>query len=171
VWYDPIKKATSLVLGGQTLVNLEVFANSYDSGDEGTLFQLLNRCITPFGKRLFKQWVCHPLMDTTKINARLDAVDSLNADTTVRDRFTSQMTRMPDLERLISRIHAGSCRAQDFVKVLEGFEQIDHTMSLLKGNTGKRAVNPDSVIGQLILAVQSFSLDWSVDDSVRSLKS
>ena len=151
-WYDPIRKATSLVLDGQTLINLEVFANSYDAGVEGTLFQLLNRCITPFGKRLFKQWVCHPLMDTTKINARLDAVDSLNADTKVRDRFTSQMTKMPDLERLISRIHAGSCRAQDFLRVLEGFEQIDHTMALLKENSGSGALNPESVIGQLILA-------------------
>lgn len=131
-WYDPIRKTTSLVLDGQTLINLEIFANSFDGGADGTLFQLLNRCITPFGKRMFKQWVCHPLMDTKKINARLDAVDSLNADSTVRDQFSSQLTKMPDLERLISRIHAGTCKAQDFLRVLEGFEQIEYTMSLLK---------------------------------------
>jgi DNA mismatch repair protein MSH6 len=151
-WYDPIRKATSLVLDGQTLINLEIFANSYDGGIEGTLFQLLNRCVTPFGKRLFKQWVCHPLMDIKKINARLDAVDSLNADPKVRDRFTSQMTRMPDLERLISRVHAGSCKVQDFVKVLEGFEQIDHTMSLLRDGSGQ-ATDNEGVIGQLIAAM------------------
>lgn len=151
-WYDPIRKATSLVLDGQTLINLEIFANSYDGGIEGTLFQLLNRCITPFGKRMFKQWVCHPLMDRKKINARLDAVDSLNADTKVRDRFTSQMTKMPDLERLISRVHAGTCRVQDFVTVLEGFEQIDHTMAMLREGAG-RARDDEGVIGQLISAM------------------
>jgi len=151
-WYDPIRKATSLVLDGQTLINLEVFANSFDGGSEGTLFQLLNRCITPFGKRMFKQWVCHPLMDTKKINARLDAVDSLNADTKIRDRFTSQMSKMPDLERLISRVHAGTCKVQDFVRVLEGFEQIDHTMSLLKDGSGN-APDEEGVIGQLITAM------------------
>lgn len=145
-WYDPIRKASSLVLDGQTLINLEVFANSFDGAQEGTLFQLLNRCVTPFGKRLFKQWVCHPLMDTKKIEARLDAVESLNADTAVRDRFTSQMTKMPDLERLISRVHAGICKAQDFVRVLEGFEQIDYTMGLLKSSGAKG----EGVIGQLI---------------------
>lgn len=116
-WYDPIKMASSLVLDGKTLINLEVFANSFDGGADGTLFMLLNRCITPFGKRMFKQWVCHPLMDPVKINDRLDAVESLNADTTVRDRFTSQLTKLPDLERMISRIHAGNCKAQDFVRV------------------------------------------------------
>lgn len=144
-WYDPIKKASSLVLDGQTLINMEIFANSTDGGSEGTLFQLLNRCITPFGKRTFKQWVCHPLVDAKKINARLDAVDALNADPSVRDQFSSQLVKMPDLERLISRIHAGNCKSQDFVRVLEGFEQIEYTMSLLT-NSG----SGEGVIGQLI---------------------
>lgn len=144
-WYDPIRKASSLVLDGKTLINLEIFANSFDGGLDGTLFMLLNRCITPFGKRMFKQWVCHPLMEAAKINARLDAVESLNVDTTVRDRFTASLTKLPDLERMISRIHAGSCKAQDFVRVLDGFEQIEYTMSLLK-NLG----SGEGVIGQLI---------------------
>ncbi|DAA75855.1 TPA_exp: Uncharacterized protein A8136_1226 [Trichophyton benhamiae CBS 112371] len=147
-WYDPIKKASSLVLDGQTLINLEIFANTYDGSSEGTLFQLLNRCVTPFGKRLFKQWVCHPLMDIKKINARLDAVESLNADSTVREQFSSQLTKMPDLERLISRVHAGTCKAQDFVRVLEGFEQIEYTMGLLK-----EAGSGHGLIGQLISAM------------------
>lgn len=144
-WYDPIKKASSLVLDGQTLINMEVFANSFDGGSEGTLFQLLNCCITPFGKRLFKQWVCHPLMDAEKINARLDAVDSLNADPSVRNQFSSQLAKMPDLERLISRIHAATCKAQDFVRVLEGFEQIEYTMSLLQDSG-----SGEGLIGRLI---------------------
>lgn len=144
-WYDPIKKASSLVLDGQTLINMEIFANSFDGGVDGTLFQLLNRCITPFGKRTFKQWVCHPLMDAKRINARLDAVDAWNADPSVRDQFSSQLTKMPDLERLISRVHAGQCKAQDFVRVLEGFEQIEYTMGLLKeSGTG------EGIIGKLI---------------------
>ncbi|KAL3466026.1 muts domain V-domain-containing protein [Aspergillus heterothallicus] len=144
-WYDPIKKASSLVLDGQTLINMEIFANSFDGGVDGTLFQLLNRCITPFGKRMFKQWVCHPLVDAKKINARLDAVDALNADPGVRDQFSSQLTKMPDLERLISRIHAANCKAQDFVRVLEGFEQIEYTMSILRDSG-----SGEGVIGQLI---------------------
>jgi DNA mismatch repair protein MSH6 len=135
-WYDPIQKATTLVLDGQTLINLEVFANTFDGGQEGTLFTLLNRCVTPFGKRMFRQWVCHPLADPVKINERLDAVESLNADHTMREQFSSQMTRMPDLERLISRIHAGVCKPEDFVRVLEGFEQIEYTMSLLNAFSG-----------------------------------
>ena len=144
-WYDPIRSAGTLILDGKTLINLEIFANSFDGSPEGTLFSLLNRCITPFGKRMFKQWVCHPLMDANKINARLDAVESLNADTTLRDQFTAQLSKLPDLERTISRIHAGVCKAQDFVRVLDGFEQIEYTMGVLR-NMG----SGEGVIGLLV---------------------
>lgn len=130
-WYNPIQKNTTLVLDGQTLINLEIFANTFDGGQEGTLFTLLNRCVTPFGKRMFRQWVCHPLADARRINERLDAVDMINGDRSISDQFIASMTRMPDLERLISRIHAGVCKPDDFVRVLEGFEQIEYTMSLL----------------------------------------
>jgi DNA mismatch repair protein MSH6 len=135
-WYTPIHKNGTLVLDGQTLINLEVFSNTVNGGPEGTLFNLLNRCVTPFGKRLFRQWVCHPLCNIEKINERLDAVDLLNADTTIREQFSSEMTKMPDLERLISRIHAGVCRPDDFVRVIDGFEQIDYTMTLMSAFGG-----------------------------------
>ncbi|KAK4634773.1 DNA mismatch repair protein msh6 [Fulvia fulva] len=144
-WYDPIRKASSLVLDGQSLINLEIFANTFDGSTQGTLFTMLNRCVTPFGKRMLRQWVCHPSADARKINQRFDAVEALNADGTVMDRFCASLSRLPDLERLISRVHAGQCRPQDFVKVLEGFEQIEYTMSLL-GSFG----SGEGLLGQLI---------------------
>ncbi|KAF3764233.1 hypothetical protein M406DRAFT_42775 [Cryphonectria parasitica EP155] len=138
-WYSPIHKNGTLILDGQTLINLEIFSNNVNGSAEGTLFPLLNRCVTPFGKRLFRQWVCHPLCNITKINQRLDAVDLLNTDRKLREQFASELTKMPDLERLISRIHAGACKPDEFVKVLDGFEQIEYTMTLMKsfgeGNT------------------------------------
>lgn len=130
-WYNPIQRNGTLILDGQTLINLEIFSNTVNGGSEGTLFSLLNRCVTPFGKRLFRQWLCHPLCNIDKINQRLDAVDLLNADPKVREQFASEMTKMPDLERFISRIHAGVCKPEDFVRVLDGFEQIDYTMTLM----------------------------------------
>jgi DNA mismatch repair protein MSH6 len=156
-WYSPIQKGTTLVLDGQTLINLEVFANTFDGSHEGTLFTLLNRCITPFGKRMFRQWICHPLADATRINERLDAVDMINADRSMSDQFISSMTRMPDLERLISRIHAGVCKPDDFVRVLEGFEQIEYTMSLLAAFGGG-----GGIVDRLISAMPDLKqpLEW-----------
>lgn len=155
-WYDPIRKATSLVLDGQSLINLEIFANSVDGGVEGTLFNLLNRCVTPFGKRMLRQWVCHPLADSARINARLDAVDALLAEPAIMDQFIGSLAKMPDLERLISRVHAKQCKVTDFVRVLDGFEQIEYTMGLLGD-----IPSGEGLIGQLLSAMPR--LDGKLD--------
>ena len=151
-FYNPIHRNGTLILDGQSLINLEIFANTVNGGPEGTLFQLLNRCVTPFGKRLFRQWVCHPLCNITKINERLDAVDMLNADRVLRDKFSKEMVKMPDLERLISRVHAGACRPEDFVRVLEGFEQIDYTMDMLS-STGLAERGGKGLVDRLLASM------------------
>ncbi|KAF8542753.1 muts domain V-domain-containing protein [Trichophaea hybrida] len=148
--YDPIKMATSLVLDGQTLLNLEIFANSHDGSAAGTLFAILNQCITPFGKRMMKRWVCHPLSDAAKINARLDAIDELNANDTCRDVFSSQLSKLPDLERLISRVHAGSSKPIDFLRVLEGFESIQDAVEEIEAQLD---CSSEGLIGQLVSAM------------------
>lgn len=67
--FDPIRDGQSLVLDGQTLAHIEILQNSLGT-DDGTLFKLLCRCSTPFGKRLFKIWVCQPLLQAKAINDR-----------------------------------------------------------------------------------------------------
>ncbi|KAL1923036.1 uncharacterized protein VTP21DRAFT_9412 [Calcarisporiella thermophila] len=126
--YDPVRQSSSLILDGQTLANLEVLENNFDGGTEGTLFRLLDHCITPFGKRLFKRWLCHPLRSVSAINNRLDAIEELNSCPELQDAFNARFSRLPDLERLISRIHAGSIKIKDFLNVLGGFERIMKTM-------------------------------------------
>lgn len=59
-----------------------------------------------------------PLRDVGAINARLDAVQDLMAHPTFADDFSKLVKGVPDLERIISRIHAKSCKVKDFLKVL-----------------------------------------------------
>ena len=77
--YDPIRNNECLILDAQSLTHLNVLTNE-QGNDEGTLHQLLNRCVTPFGKRLFKIWLISPLRSIDAINARLDAVEDLLQD-------------------------------------------------------------------------------------------
>ncbi|KAJ9117461.1 hypothetical protein QFC22_004311 [Naganishia vaughanmartiniae] len=66
--YDPIRKGENLVLDGQTLSHLEILVNN-EGGEEGTLLELLQRCVTPFGKRLFRIWLTVPLQKIDAISA------------------------------------------------------------------------------------------------------
>ncbi|CAG8467250.1 7721_t:CDS:10 [Acaulospora colombiana] len=135
--YDPIRHSTSLILDGQTLANLEVFENSLDGSDQGTVFKLLNHCITPFGKRTFKRWLCHPLRNIDAINERLDAVEELNAAPAFRESFCTIFSHFPDLERLISRIHAKTCKVKEFLLVLTAFENLMKGVANLGGYTSQ----------------------------------
>ncbi|KAI8335064.1 muts domain V-domain-containing protein [Chlamydoabsidia padenii] len=130
--YDPIQNSTSLVLDGQTLANLEIFENSVDGSIEGTLFKLLNNCITPFGKRLFKQWLCHPLRLVPDIRARQDAVEDMMRITELQDRLAPVFTTLPDLERLISRIHSKRCTVTEFLTTIEGFKNAKSLIDTLR---------------------------------------
>ncbi|KAI5476724.1 hypothetical protein MNV49_007314 [Pseudohyphozyma bogoriensis] len=130
--YDPIAQGNALVLDGQTLAHIEVLQNS-QGGIEGTLLQLLSRCVTPFGKRLFKIWLCAPLREVAAINDRLDAVDDLMANPNFASVFDSMTKKLPDLERMLSRIHAKSCKKQEFLKVVESFDKIASGLEKLAG--------------------------------------
>lgn len=126
--YNPADIKTNLLMDGQTLQNLEIFANSFDGGVKGTLWSFVDRCVTAFGKRLLKDWLCKPLSNVVEIGRRLDMVDMLNADRDARNLLVVQLRKLPDLERLISRVHAGRAKITDFCKCLDGFEDLQNTI-------------------------------------------
>lgn len=49
--------------------------------------------------------------------ARLDAVDDLLANANFGSTFDKMAKKLPDLERLLSRIHAKSCKKQELYVV------------------------------------------------------
>ncbi|EIN08523.1 DNA mismatch repair protein Msh6 [Punctularia strigosozonata HHB-11173 SS5] len=128
--YDPMKRGQGLVLDGQTLAHIEVLRNS-DGTEDGSLLKLLGRCITPFGKRLFRIWLCMPLKRVEDINARLDAVQDLLDNPSFEQMFTELAKGLPDLERIVSRIHANNCTVKDFLKVLQAFKKLSNGLSSL----------------------------------------
>lgn len=149
------KHQQTMILDGQSLQNLEIFANTFDGSSKGTLFQLLNRCITPFGKRQLQIWICHPLMNAAQINARLDAVEIFINNGEIRDFLERKLATLPDLERLLSRIHAGRLPPKDFARVIEGFQCIDSLKAGMAGQFGDEIAgsgdpNKKSLIGEII---------------------
>ncbi|KAJ3259340.1 DNA mismatch repair protein msh6 [Boothiomyces macroporosus] len=168
--YDPVRSSSSLILDGQTLINLEIFQNTNDGGEKGTLFKLLNHCVTPFGKRMFKRWLCYPLRSVEAINQRLDAIEDLNeisaalGDITLTlDELKLSMKKLPDLERVISRIHSGNCLVKDFVNALKAFESIKDILSELqqhKSNFKSKA----------LLAILNFNFPSVLEKSIEYFK-
>lgn len=162
--YRAMEQHTSMIVDGQTLQNLEIFANTYDGSPRGTLFALINRCITPFGKRLLQNWVCHPLMRKDQIEARLDAVELLMSNGEMRDMLERKMAGLPDLERLLSRVHAGRLPPKDFGRVIDGFKEIESLKAVIVANFGDVIEEDKSLIALLFKSmppIEEYLPEWT----------
>uniref|UniRef100_A0A7I4EG59 DNA mismatch repair proteins mutS family domain-containing protein n=1 Tax=Physcomitrium patens TaxID=3218 RepID=A0A7I4EG59_PHYPA len=100
----------SLRLDGQSIVNLELLENKDDGSRAGTLLDYLDKCVTKFGKRMLRRWICHPLQNTAELNDRLDAVEELSSREEMACLIREDLRVLPDLERLVARVRglAGS---------------------------------------------------------------
>lgn len=144
-----------MVLDGVTLANLEILQNSSTGGPEGTLLERLDMCCTPFGKRLLKQWLCAPLCNPSSIGDRLDAVEDLMGAPSQVSEVTDLLKKLPDLERLLSKIHSmgtplkgqdhpdsrailyeeviySKRKIADFLAALEGFKVMKEIVSIME---------------------------------------
>lgn len=104
---DTRQDLNSLILDGVCLQNLEVVRNS-SRGTEGTLLATMDFCCTPFGKRLFQQWLCSPPRRVDVIEDRQRAVDDLLRFPHEVQKTRELLCSLPDLERLLARIHSQS---------------------------------------------------------------
>eukprot|EP00761_Pharyngomonas_kirbyi_P004414 gb/GECH01004418.1/.p1 GENE.gb/GECH01004418.1/~~gb/GECH01004418.1/.p1 ORF type:complete len:1061 (+),score=256.66 gb/GECH01004418.1/:1-3183(+) len=144
--YDPIRDSGNLILDGQTLLNLEILGNNQDGTLRGSLLEMLDHCVTPFGKRLFKQWLIHPLRNSDILNARLDAIEDLDETPEAHD-VLDIMSNLPDLERKLTKIHShGRLKKQAamfddtdkkllfmFLDTIEGFYKIHEIIEIMDG--------------------------------------
>ncbi|KAJ3342105.1 DNA mismatch repair protein msh6 [Gonapodya sp. JEL0774] len=120
--YDPMRRLGTLLLDGQTLKNLEILLNKDDGTTKGTLLERVQNCTTPFGKRLLRRWLCHPLRSKADIDARLDCVDDLAEVSGLIDTIETKLRKLPDMERTLSRVHSGACRPKEFTGLLRGMQ-------------------------------------------------
>ncbi|KAM9962806.1 hypothetical protein ACTFIR_005723 [Dictyostelium discoideum] len=122
--FNPLDIGNSMILDGQCLVNLEIFNNSTDGSTEGTLFKLMDRCTTAFGKRMFRQWICRPLANKNAIVDRQKAIEFLRDSPETLQKVMTILNKLPDLERMIARIRAQTSKISDLISVLNHFDNI-----------------------------------------------
>jgi DNA mismatch repair protein MutS len=115
--------ADHMTLDPQTRRNLEIFESSRDGGRDGSLIAAVDATRTAMGGRLLRQRLSQPLLDPGAINVRLDAVEWFCSRGVLRDRLLALMTKIPDLERLLTRIAAGRAAPRELAGLGRGLQQ------------------------------------------------
>lgn len=108
-----LDSSKSLFIDTYTLRNLEITRNLRDGEKKDTLYDILDFTRTAMGSRLLRKWLEYPLLSIKRINARLDAVENLVNEFSVRNNLREIMKDIYDFERLLTRMEVGSANARD----------------------------------------------------------
>ncbi len=145
------------------------------SGEEApTLFSILDTCCTPMGSRLLRRWLHHPLRDNAPVLDRQQAIASLMGASDQRSELLhatpliqslrTELNKLPDLERIATRIALLSVRPRELASLRDALtalptlqQQVLSASSTSRLSTIARALTPPE--GLQVLLQQAVALE------------
>ena len=128
--------ATFMTLDQQTRRNLEIFEGGR-WGDQGlSLLNALDVTRTPMGARLFRRWLSQPLLDLPQLVRRQDAVGWFCDDMLLRDKTRSSLSRIIDMERVLTRIRLGTAQPRELVGLKTSLHAAAELVQLVQESPG-----------------------------------
>jgi len=131
----------SMVLDASSRRNLELTLSAHSREKKGSLLWVLDRTKTAAGARLLRSWVDMPLIETGKINLRLEAVAEWKQMPIERAELREYLHGIYDLERIMARLSTRYGTARDMA-VLRASAELLPPIERLLANT-KSEVNSD----------------------------
>jgi DNA mismatch repair protein MutS len=134
--YDP---GSGMVLDSATRRNLGL----------EELIRTIDRTRTPMGQRALRRWLERPLLEAARVNQRLEAVDSLAGDYMLREEAREHLSRIPDIERIATRIVRLSATPNDLLSLRAALE----ALGPLKGSLAS-AAETSSLLKRALAAME-----------------
>jgi DNA mismatch repair protein MutS len=132
----------AMILDQVTARNLELVEASSGDDARATLLAAIDETATGMGARLLRSWVLRPEISIEEIEARLEAVAELKAQTVAREEIRRELEGILDLERLTSRVTLGVVTPRDLLALRGSLERIPRVraqMSFERGGTPQPA--------------------------------
>src|SRR5918996_358128 len=114
VTFRPYDPGSGMVLDAATRRNLGL----------DDLVETVDRTSTPMGSRALRRWLERPLLEAGRIRQRLEAVDALAGDYMLREEAREHLSRIPDIERIATRIVRLSASPNDLLSLKGALEAL-----------------------------------------------
>ena len=123
-----------------TIRSLELVGSMNEGGT--TLLDVVDRTISPMGARLLKRWLVFPLKDVAPIVQRQEVVEHFFRHPDMRDEIHALLSRIGDLERIISKVAVGRVNPREMVQLRIALEAIEPIRNLCieEGNESLRTL-------------------------------
>lgn len=93
--------------------NLELTESMRTKEKRGTLLWVLDKTRSSMGARMLRKWIEHPLINRPAIVSRQNAVEELYNNFMLREGISELLSRVLDLERLVTKIVYGTANGRD----------------------------------------------------------
>ncbi|KAK3335387.1 muts domain V-domain-containing protein [Cercophora scortea] len=126
-YFQSFSTRQHMLINGTTLESLEVYRNSTDHSEKGSLLWALDKTRTRFGQRQLRKWIGRPLLDQQRLEERVSAVEELldNQSTVKVDKIVGMLHSIKaDLERSLIRIYYGKCTRPELLSTLQTMQRI-----------------------------------------------
>lgn len=116
-----------------TVRNLEIF-QSVSGRDGVSLVDTIDRCCSPMGSRLLRQWLAMPIMDIRQLDARYDIVQHFLDKPDILSEIQLQISGTGDLERTISRVATGKILPREMLQLGRSLSRMEPIRELCSGS-------------------------------------
>lgn len=121
-----------------TFRNLEIFSSN--SGKDGVaLVDVIDRCCSPMGARLLRQWLALPVMDIKELEERYDTVQMLFDNEEMQQELAGRIANVGDLERIIARAATGKIQPREVMQLKRSLSEMSPIRELCE-NSGCTAM-------------------------------
>ncbi len=121
-----------------TKCNLELTANLFDRTKSGSLLSVLDLTSTNMGARTIRKYIEEPLLDSIEINQRLDVVEELYKNKSLRVNLTNCLDKVRDIERIAGKISYTTVTPRECVALKETLNQIPYIKRLLQSSKASK---------------------------------
>ncbi|MBI4299014.1 MAG: DNA mismatch repair protein MutS, partial [Chloroflexi bacterium] len=129
-----------MTLDPQTRRNLELFQGGRWGTASLSLLSVLDATKTPMGGRLLRRWLGRPLLELEALNLRQEAVAWFHRSMLRRERVTSALKAIADLERLANRVRGGSVTPREMLSLRHSLEAMPRVKAVLEEDEDALAV-------------------------------
>jgi DNA mismatch repair protein MutS len=122
----------TLFLGNKALDQLDVLQTE-GTNKPKTLFDIINNCNTPMGKRYLIDQLCNPLINVEELNNRYNNIDKLLEDK-LFEKISKEMHNIYDLPKIIRKMELNKVYPLEIFHLINSIEQIINVFNIVKKN-------------------------------------
>lgn len=135
------ESSTYLRIDNNSKRNLELTETLRAQNRKGTLFWMLDECVTAMGSRYLKQNILRPLVDKEMIENRYHFVASMNDHFILQEELKNHLKAVYDLERIIGRLSFGNANAKDLTHLARSLSAVPDIKSVLNSLDNQYALS------------------------------